>query len=554
MLQRVRYRGAFCSHVVLGSLVVVSALANVATTPAQAQEPVLSPGAPLGLAVTSAAGRTAVAGVIRLAVVAAVVGPVAFEWSADGGHTWSLIAVDAEPLDSWSATWDSRPFSGDALVRAVAGDGAVEVIRVVVDNRPPRVRIRLSRNVTNGERETPVAGVVIADEPVAAILVLAGRHGREVLRLELQAKQANRFAFTWHGRRRGSPVRDGVYRLGVRVVDRAGNEAQAADTVVLDTTPPTIGRPQVHAGSRGRSLRVSVRVAERNVLASVDLRVRSVSGNSVESVRHQVRGRSGLVVLHWRPVRPLRPGAYRIEIVARDSADNTTTTAAPPQLIRYPVRTTVVSRVETNHRHVALTFDDCYHPGAWNRILDILARAQLRATFFCPGQAVLAAPQTARRTLEQGHAIGSHGWDHATFTYLPFASALQRLLRDSSLWWHSHRAAATPYFRPPYGAYSPATLAAAGAAGYTNTVLWDVDPRDWTRPGTALLTQRILANVRPGSIILLHTLSETAAALPTLLDALRQRRLLPVSIDELLAASHHRTAAPGWPWATAGVP
>ncbi len=519
---------------------------------AQAQERALSPGAPLGLAVTSAAGRPAVAGVVRLAVVAGAAGPVGFEWSADGGQTWSLIAVDAEQLDSWSAEWDSRPFSGDALVRAVAGDGAAEVIRVAVDNRAPRVAIRLSRHVTNGEREAPVAGVVIADEPVAAVLVLAGRDGREVRRLELRAKQGNRFVFAWGGRRGGLLARDGVYRLGVRVVDRAGNETRAAGAVVLDTAPPTVGRPQVRAGSQGRSLRVSVRVAERNALASVELRFRSVSGNSVESVR-RVRGQSGLVVLDWRRVRPLPPGAYRIEIIARDTAGNTTIAGAPPQLISYAVRTTVVSRVQTIHRHVALTFDDCYHAVAWNRILDALARAQLRATFFCPGQAVLAAPQAARRTLEQGHAIGSHGWDHASFTYLPFASALQRLLRDSSVWWHRHRAAATPYFRPPYGAYSPATLAAAGAAGYTNTVLWDVDPRDWTRPGTAVLTQRVLANVRPGSIILLHTLSETAAALPTLLKALRQRRLLPVGIDELLAASHHRTAAPGWPWATASV-
>jgi len=62
----------------------------------------------------------------------------------------------------------------------------------------------------------------------------------------------------------------------------------------------------------------------------------------------------------------------------------------------------------------------------------------------------------------------------------------------------------------------------------------------------------VLAEVKPGSIVLLHTLSETAAALPTLLEALRRRGLLPVGIDELIAASDARIS-PGWPWATAGA-
>ncbi|MBA2383355.1 MAG: polysaccharide deacetylase family protein [Actinobacteria bacterium] len=518
--------------------------------PAPAQEPPSA--SPLGLVVNSASGRPTVAGVALLAIAPAAAGPVAFDWSADGGRTWLAIAVDAEPLDGWSAEWDSRPFSGEALVRAVASDGATEMIRVAVDNHAPRVVIRLTRGVTAGARETPAGGVVSVDEPVTPTLVLTRRDGREVRRLTLRARQGNRFAFAWDGRRGVSLAPDGAYRLRVLVVDGAGNEAQATAAVVLDTTPPRVARPYVHADSRGRAVRVRVRVAERNALASVELRIRAANGGPVESVR-RVGGHAGMVALDWRRVRPLRPGAYRIEILATDTAGNATIVGGPRQLVRYPVRTSLVSRVQTAHRHVALTFDDCYNPAAWERILDVLARARLRAAFFCPGQAVLAAPRAARRTFEEGHVIGSHGWDHASFTSLPFESALQRLLRDSSVWWGTYRAAATPYFRPPYGAYSLSTLAAAGAAGYTETVLWDVDPRDWTRPGTAALTQRVLAAVRPGSIVLLHTLSETAAALPTLLEALRRRGLLPVGIDELIAASDFRISAPGWPWATAGA-
>ncbi|MBA3347900.1 MAG: polysaccharide deacetylase family protein [Actinobacteria bacterium] len=525
-------------------LLVVGTLGAACPPSAQAQE------SPLGLEVTSAAGRPAMAGVVRLAVAATAAGPLAFDWSADGGRTWLPIAVDADPLDGWSADWDSRPFSGKTLVRAVAADGTAEIMRVTVDNDPPRVVIRLTRRVSNGAG-APAAGVVSASEPVTSTLLLS-RPGGRPRRLKLRSPEANRSTFAWDGRSGGSLAADGTYQLRVLVADMAGNEAQASATILLDTTAPRVERLHVLADSGGRAVRVRAHVAERNALASVELRIRATNGGATQTVR-RLRGSAGPISLDWRRGRPLRPGAYRIEIVATDMAGNATTATGPSQLVRYPVRTTLVSRVRTAHRQVALTFDDCYDRAAWERILDILAGARLRAAFFCPGQAVLAAPHAARRTFAEGHVIGSHGWDHADFSFLPFESALQRLLHDSAVWWGTHRAAATPYFRPPYGAYSPATLAAAGAAGYTETVLWDVDPRDWTRPGTAVLTQRVLADARPGSIILLHTLTETAAALPTLLEALRRRGLLPVGIDELIAASEYRVSAPGWPWARAGA-
>ena len=105
--------------------------------------------------------------------------------------------------------------------------------------------------------------------------------------------------------------------------------------------------------------------------------------------------------------------------------------------------------------------------------------------------------------------------------------------------------APTPFFRPPYGAYTPTTVAAAGAAGYGAVVLWDVDPYDWQRPGVAAIVDRVVAPTRPGAIVLMHTLPETAAALPTIIAELRARGYGFMTIPQLAALG---TPTPGhWP-------
>jgi peptidoglycan/xylan/chitin deacetylase (PgdA/CDA1 family) len=79
-------------------------------------------------------------------------------------------------------------------------------------------------------------------------------------------------------------------------------------------------------------------------------------------------------------------------------------------------------------------------------------------------------------------------------------------------------------------------VAAAGAAGYTYTVLWDVDPFDWQQPGAGVIVSRVLGTVRPGSVILLHTTGQTAQALPSIIQGLRSRGLQPVRLHELFAS------------------
>jgi peptidoglycan/xylan/chitin deacetylase (PgdA/CDA1 family) len=111
------------------------------------------------------------------------------------------------------------------------------------------------------------------------------------------------------------------------------------------------------------------------------------------------------------------------------------------------------------------------------------------------------------------------------------------LTRAEGPWWRLAHAAPVPYFRPPYGALGPAALGAVGAAGYRRTVLWDVDPQDWRRPGAAVIAERAAGPARAGSIVLLHVIAQTADALPAIITRLEGKGLRPVGLDELFRAA-----------------
>ncbi|MER7708067.1 polysaccharide deacetylase family protein [Kitasatospora sp. NPDC097605] len=189
---------------------------------------------------------------------------------------------------------------------------------------------------------------------------------------------------------------------------------------------------------------------------------------------------------------------------------------------------------------VALTFDDGPDPEFTPRVLEVLRRHDAPAAFFCIGLQALAHPDVVRRIADAGQTLGNHSWSHA---YLPDLgpAGLARQLG------HTRDAIAEAcgddrpvrWLRPPYGGRSPELLRAVDESGLI-TVLWDVDAKDWSRPGPEVIAERVLGQVRPGSVILMHDggddRSQTVAALPAVITGLRARGYRLVSLDELLAA------------------
>ncbi|MDT0470188.1 bifunctional polysaccharide deacetylase/glycosyltransferase family 2 protein, partial [Streptomyces gibsoniae] len=181
-------------------------------------------------------------------------------------------------------------------------------------------------------------------------------------------------------------------------------------------------------------------------------------------------------------------------------------------------------------RTIALTFDDGPDPTWTPRVLDVLRRNHVHATFFVVGTQVVAHPELVRRILADGNQLGIHTFTHPDLAHLaPWQRSLE--LRETQLAVAGAAGVTTALLRPPYSSENDAlddadwsVLKQADTAGYV-TVLSTQDAEDWQRPGT----DRILANATPhghtGQILLMHDAggdrSQTVAALNTLIPRIK---------------------------------
>lgn len=172
-------------------------------------------------------------------------------------------------------------------------------------------------------------------------------------------------------------------------------------------------------------------------------------------------------------------------------------------------------------RTVYLTFDDGPDPAWTPQVLAVLRRHGAHAVFFQVGQNVAAYPDLVRKVRAEGHLVGNHSWSHARLPDLrDRAIRLQLDRTDAAL---GGRARCV---RPPYGATDARVAGLIDARGQ-RTVLWDVDPQDWARPGAERIARRILREVHDGARILLHDgggdRRQTVAALDHVLTRLTAR-------------------------------
>jgi peptidoglycan/xylan/chitin deacetylase (PgdA/CDA1 family) len=170
---------------------------------------------------------------------------------------------------------------------------------------------------------------------------------------------------------------------------------------------------------------------------------------------------------------------------------------------------------------IALTFDDGPHPQHTPAMLDALARARVRATFFVVGREVEKYPEVARRIVAEGHGIGGHSYDHTVMTTLDAAALVadlahcRQVIRDAT-------GLDTGLFRPPKGEVSLRSIATACRAGYT-LVHWTKTYSDYQQDGVEPLTRRI--DAKPpiaGDVLLFH--DHNAYTVQTLAEKLPQWR------------------------------
>jgi peptidoglycan/xylan/chitin deacetylase (PgdA/CDA1 family) len=195
---------------------------------------------------------------------------------------------------------------------------------------------------------------------------------------------------------------------------------------------------------------------------------------------------------------------------------------------------------DPGRQDIAVTFDDGPDPRFTGDILDVLRDLAVPATFFCVGLNVAGHPGLVERAVGDGHEVGNHTWSHA---YLPELTGdeVRRQIDATNTALTAVTGRIPVLMRPPYGARTPDTLDRIADAAMT-TVVWDVDPGDWARPGPQTITDRTLAQVKPGSIILLHDgggdRAGTVAALPGLVGGLRALGYRFVPLPVLLGSAY----------------
>jgi peptidoglycan/xylan/chitin deacetylase (PgdA/CDA1 family) len=142
---------------------------------------------------------------------------------------------------------------------------------------------------------------------------------------------------------------------------------------------------------------------------------------------------------------------------------------------------------------LALTFDDGPNPAWTPHLIDLLAKHNVRATFFMVGSFAKAERALARRVAAAGHLIGNHSWSHPNLALTPAQQVTEELTRTSDTL-QQIIGAPVQFFRPPFGARRPFVLRTARRLGMT-PVTWNAMTTDWETPSADAIAQRLARTI-----------------------------------------------------------
>lgn len=202
--------------------------------------------------------------------------------------------------------------------------------------------------------------------------------------------------------------------------------------------------------------------------------------------------------------------------------------------------TSAIYNVETKKKQIALTFDISWGDIRQDPILDVLEKNGLKGkvTFFLSSLWSEEHPDTTNRIVQSGYEIGSHGHRHVDYTDLPNEEIKDEILKAGNIL--STLTAETPkLIRTPNGNFDSRVLDIAKELGYT-VIQWDTDSKDWMNPGVDEIVNRVLTQVHPGDIILMHasdSSKQTHEALPIIIKNLKEQGYQFLTVSQLISNS-----------------
>ncbi|WP_026476062.1 polysaccharide deacetylase family protein [Alkaliphilus transvaalensis] len=204
------------------------------------------------------------------------------------------------------------------------------------------------------------------------------------------------------------------------------------------------------------------------------------------------------------------------------------------QVMSYEQVVKPIDRGNTDNNYIAFTCNVDWGNEVIPEMLEVLREKEVKITFFVTGRWAKTFPEIFQTIIDEGHEIGSHGYQHLNYSTMNLQQNLDEIQRAENVIME-YTKVKPKYFAPPSGAYNEYTLTAADQLGY-QTILWTMDTIDWRTGSTKdIILKRILdKEEHKGGIVLMHPMAETAKALPELIDALRAKGLEIGRVSDVL--------------------
>ncbi len=190
---------------------------------------------------------------------------------------------------------------------------------------------------------------------------------------------------------------------------------------------------------------------------------------------------------------------------------------------------------DPNSKVLYVTFDSGYENGYTPKILEVLKKEKVPATFFVTGHFLNSQPELAKQMVSEGHIIGNHSWSHPDFTTTGDAKIREELQKVKIKAKEVTGQKEMKYLRPPRGVFSERTMQIAKEEGYTH-VFWSLAFVDWNinqQRGWQYSYDNIMKQIHPGCVLLLHSVSkDNADALEKAIKDLKKKGYKFKSLDD----------------------
>lgn len=184
---------------------------------------------------------------------------------------------------------------------------------------------------------------------------------------------------------------------------------------------------------------------------------------------------------------------------------------------------------------VAITFDDGPNPEFTSKVLSLLKKYQVKATFFCIGKNIKAHPELFQRIVSEGHAVGNHTYSHSNFFGFFSVKKVVSELRQTNQVVKEISGLEMKLYRPAFGITNPHIKKALQITGL-HSIGWSKRSLDTTNLSEKTILNRVTQNLEKGDIILLHDSSlKTLNVLEQLLLFLQANQMQSVTVDQLLS-------------------